>query len=55
MRVSTDELGVLAFVLPEHPSATFELHPWPDGSYSLELVDDAADEAAEWSHDLRSA
>ena len=53
MRVTTDDLGVVAFVLPGRPNAAFELHEWPDGSYSLELIDDAADEVAELAHDHR--
>ncbi|MBI1377384.1 MAG: hypothetical protein GC157_07875 [Frankiales bacterium] len=53
MRVTTDDLGVLAFVLPEHPNATFEVHEWPDGSYSLELVEDVADTVAELVHEHR--
>jgi len=52
-RVSTDDLGVVAFVLPGRPNATFDLHEWPDGSFSLELVDDAADEVLELQHEHR--
>ena len=33
----------------------FDLHEWPDGSYTLELVDDDADRTAEATYDLRSA
>lgn len=55
MRVTTDELGVVAFVLPGAPNRTFELSEWPDGSISLELVDTDADLAAEAAYDLRSA
>jgi hypothetical protein len=52
-RITTDELGVVAFVLPQHANKTFDLHEWPDGSFSLELVDDAADELLELQHDHR--
>ena len=34
----SDDLGVVAFVLPGSPNAEFELHEWPDGSFSLEPV-----------------
>jgi hypothetical protein len=54
-RITSDELGVVAFVLPGAPNRTFELHQWPDGSFSLELVDSDADQAAETAYDLRSA
>lgn len=52
-RVRTDDLGVMAFVLPHHANREFELHEWPDGSFSLELVDDAADEVLELQHEHR--
>ncbi len=45
MRITTDELGVVAFVLPGAPNRTFELSEWPDGSFSLEPVA-ASDDAA---------
>ena len=54
-RVSTDDLGVVAFVLAGRPNAQFDLHEWPDGSFSLELVDADADRTAEETYDLRSA
>ena len=38
VRVRSDDLGVVAFVLPGSPNAEFELHEWPDGSFSLEPV-----------------
>ena len=47
MKVTTDDLGVVAFVLPGRPNTPFELHEWPDGSSSLELVDDAAAQVPE--------
>ena len=47
MIVHTDELGVVAFVLPGRPSTAFEVHEWPDGSVSLETVEDPADVALE--------
>ena len=43
MRVTTDDLGVVAFVLPGRPNVTFDLHEWPDGSFSLEPADVAAE------------
>jgi hypothetical protein len=55
MRVATDDLGVVAFVLPHHANRVFDLHEWPDGSFSLELVDNDADQVAEATYDLRSA
>ncbi len=53
MKVTTDDLGVVAFVLPGRPNTEFELHEWPDGSYSLELVDSSADTVAELAHEHR--
>jgi hypothetical protein len=53
MRITSDELGVVAFVLPEHANRTFEVQEWPDGSISLELVDEPADAVAELIHDHR--
>ncbi len=53
MRVTSDELGVVAFVLPGHPDTRFDLHEWPDGSFSLEPVDEAADVVAELEYDHR--
>ena len=55
MRVATDDLGVVAFVLPRHTNRVFDLHEWPDGSFSLDLVDNDADQTAEATYDLRSA
>lgn len=54
-RIATDDLGVVAFVLPGHANRVFDLHEWPDGSFSLELVDADADRSAEEAYDLRSA
>ena len=60
MKVTTDDLGVVAFVLPGRPNTAFELHEWPDGSFSLEPVDSAKDVATELAlhpaaqHDLRA-
>jgi len=54
-RIATDDLGVVAFVLPHHANRIFDLHEWPDGSFSLELVDAEADRSAEETYDLRSA
>lgn len=53
MRVTSDDLGVVAFVLAGRPNAQFDLHEWPDGSFSLEPVDAAADEVAELAYDHR--
>jgi hypothetical protein len=53
MRVSTDDLGVVAFVLPGRENTTFDLHSWPDGSFSLEPADDPADLAVEEAYDHR--
>ena len=43
MRITADDLGVVAFVLPGAPHRTFELHEWPDGSFSLEPVAGSGD------------
>ena len=53
MIVHTDELGVVAFVLPGRPSTAFEVHEWPDGSVSLETVEDPADVALELAYEHR--
>lgn len=45
MRITSDELGVVAFVLPGAPNRTFELSEWPDGSFSLEPVAESVDPA----------
>jgi hypothetical protein len=53
VRVCSDDLGVVAFVLPDRPNAVFDLREWPDGSFSLELVDDDEDIVTELAHDHR--
>lgn len=53
MRVTTDDLGVVAFCLPAYANTSFELHEWPDGSFSLEPLDTAADQAVELAYDER--
>jgi len=52
-RITSDDLGVVAFVLPQHANREFELHEWPDGSFSLELVDEQADQVLELQHEHR--